>query len=409
MTMIKEHGTLSARSPALVEAGSGAERTVAARLPAATGPDWLHGPFLIITRHDYRTALQVNLHHCAAELTRHGHVFFFSVGFSWLSRLTDDPRLALWPCSNRIETIDGVDCYLWRRAYHPFNLRLPALAAVEASLFASYASNLPREFIEAVAKARLIIIESGIGIVFFEAVKRINPSARVIYFASDDVKAINCSSAIEVELARTIDRYDAVVSPSRRLARQLAMKIPGHFLPYGMDPARLTGIEENPFAGGTNAVTAGASLFDPQFFKIAAPAFPDVTFHLIGCGARADGIDLPNVRIYPQMPGHDVLRHFKHAHFGIAPYAAHLVDPYHLESSQKLNHFGLLGVPAVCPQIAAGDVAGRFGYRPDAAASIAAAIRAALAHGHFPGRPVMQWPDIVARLLRPDDFDDTRI
>jgi 2-beta-glucuronyltransferase len=403
MTMTDEAvATFSARPPASLRHDPG-------RAQAAAEPDWLNGPFLIITRHDYRTALQVNLHHCAAELAHHGPVTFFSVGFSALSWLTKDPRLPLWSRSNRTETVDGVDCYLWRSAYHPCNLRLPALAALEAGLFAAYAKKPPRALKRAIAGARLIVIESGIGIVFFETVKRINPSARVLYFASDDLKAINCSPAIEAELARTIDRYDAVVSPSKRLARQVATAIPGYFLPYGMDPGRLAGLDDSPFSGGINAVTAGASLFDPAFFALAAPAFPEVTFHLIGCGAQADGIDLPNVRIYPQMPGRDVLRYFKHAHFGIAPYAAHLVDPHHLESSQKLNHFGLLGVPAVCPQIAAGDVPGRFGYAADDPASIAAAIRAALAHGHFAGRPLMQWSDIVARLLRPDGFDDTRI
>lgn len=109
------------------------------------------------------------------------------------------------------------------------------------------------------------------------------------------------------------------------------------------------------------------------------------------------------------MPFREVLRYFKHAQIGVAPYEARSVAPYVAESSQKLNHFEMLGVPAVCPQVVVGHIAGRFGYIPGDAGSIASAVRAALACGRLPGRPMLQWSDIVKRLLAPGAFADIRI
>lgn len=235
-------------------------------------------PFLLITRHDYRTAMQVNLHHCAEHLRRYGPVCFFSVGFSWLSFLTRDARLPLWTRSNRIETIDGIDCFLWRTFVHPFNIRLSKLGPLAAKLFAAYGRNFPPELRDIVVKSRYIVIESGLGVVFVEAIRRINPTARIAYFASDDLVGIGCSPALHHELIRTIHHYDAVFSPSKRLARQFSGAVPTYHLPYGIDPVQLDNLEASPYSGGLNAVTAGASQFDPMFFRIAASILETLHF-----------------------------------------------------------------------------------------------------------------------------------
>lgn len=385
---------------ALVEASPG--RGVADGNPA-------DGPFLIVSSHDYRTARKVNLHHLAQELGARAATRFFSVGFSALSGLKGDPRATLRSRSNRVETVDGVECYLWRTALHPFNLRIPALDQAATPLFKAYTQRLPQVFFEWARESRFILIESGLPALLFEEVKRVSPNARIVYFASDDLASIGCGEFLMRELRRTIGRYDAIFSPSRRLASTFPSSVPAYCLPYGMDAEAARAPGPSPFAAGLNAVSAGSTLFDPTFFEIAAPAFPDIHFHVIGGGPRADRLKAANIRRYDEMPVGEVLTYFRHAAFGIAPYDAGKVDAYFAESSQKLTQLRRLGVPAVCPYAAAGNVPGRFGYVPGDRDSIIAAIRGALAVGHLPPQPAPTWAEVTERLLTPERFPAARV
>lgn len=367
------------------------------------------GPFLIVSSHDFRTARKVNLHHLAHELGMRAATRFFSVGFSALSDLKGDPRAALRCRSNRVETVDGVDCYLWRTALHPFNLRIAALDQAAAPLFKAYAQRLPPVFFEWARESRLILIESGLPVLLFEEIKRASPKARIVYFASDDLASIGCGEFLLRELRRTIGRYDAIFGPSRRLVSTFPATIPAYCLPYGMDAEVARAVDPSPFTAKVNAVSAGSTLFDPTFFEIAAPAFPDIAFHVIGGGAGADRLKAVNIRLYDEMPVGEVLTYFRHAAFGIAPYEAGKVDPYFAESSQKLTQLRRLGIPAVCPHAAAGNVPGRFGYDPGDRDSIIAAIRAALAVGRLPPQPAPSWAEVAERLLAPERFPAARV
>jgi 2-beta-glucuronyltransferase len=91
-------------------------------------------PFLLISGHDFRSPRQANTHFIADELARRGQTRFFSVGFSFLSKLKHDPRVSLWDRANTIENYNGVDTYLWRTFLHPFNLRKKLLAPVTAAM-----------------------------------------------------------------------------------------------------------------------------------------------------------------------------------------------------------------------------------------------------------------------------------
>ena len=80
-----------------------------------------------------------------------------------------------------------------------------------------------------------------------------------------------------------------------------------------------------------------------------------------------------------------------------------------MKSSQKLAQLGYLGTPAVCPEVAAGTIRGRFGYIPGNRKSIIAAIRAALAAGRLQPQPAPSWSELVDRLLSPERFPDASV
>src|SRR4028118_165776 len=80
-------------------------------------------PFAVIITafHDYRTAKRASIHQVSDGLAEAGcEVAFISTRFSWLSRRVGDSRLFLWNKANRVETVNGVHCLLWRTSIHPF-------------------------------------------------------------------------------------------------------------------------------------------------------------------------------------------------------------------------------------------------------------------------------------------------
>lgn len=356
--------------------------------------------------HDYRSRRRANLHFIADELAKRGAVFFLSLRYSRLTRFSEDPRHDLWARANRIETIGTVTCYLWRTTIHPF--RLPRWATlVERALFAHFASRLPRVAREAISAADVILIESGVAIIYLPLLRQLAPDAQIIYLASDALSAIHQAETIKQAFERHAHIVDGARLPSPRLRDDVPASIPCYFIPHGIEKERFAAIGPSPYPADTrNAVSVGSMLFDPSFFSLAAPLFPDVTFHVIGSGHDEPGP--ANVIFYPEMPFEATLPFIKYADFAIAPYGAGVM-PYLTHTSMKLMQYGYLGVPAVCPEVVAGQP-GRFGYERGSSSSIACAIRQASLpqKGNMP-RQVLDWAQVVERILHPQRYSETRL
>jgi 2-beta-glucuronyltransferase len=349
------------------------------------------------------------MHFIAQELALRGPTRFFSIGFSLLSQLNEDPRSSLWKRANRLETVAGVDCYLWRTGLHPFNPKLRWLDPMVARWFKSYAAEIPPVLRQWIAESNVVILESGMSVILYDMVRSINPQAYVIYHAADDLSTIGCAPFLRLELSRVSESFDHICLPSPRLLSYFPERSKAYFVPHGLDLSLAEAGAESPYSAGLNAVSVGSMLFDPGFFRIAAAARPDITFHVIGAGARARKLSAPNLVVRGEMPFRETIPYMKWADLGVAPYAGGKVAPYLVDTSLKLKQFGFLGVPAVCPEVAVGGHPGRFGYRPDDSQSILAAIEKALAFGRFAGSPALDWQAVTDRILCPDRFADTAI
>lgn len=357
--------------------------------------------FLVISGHDYRSPRRANIHFIAGELAKRGSVRFFSIGFSNLSKIKKDPRLSLWGQANTVvRSEDGVECYLWRTALHPVNLARLRLSTLERMWFKLYARRSPDILRRWIAEADTVIIESGAGLIFFDLIKALNPGAKIIYRASDALGTIGCAGFLQEELMRIAPQFDGVAIPSPSLVSEFPKGANIFVVPQGIDKNALISDMPSPYSAGTHFVSVGSMLFDPSFFEIAASAFPDATFHIIGAGNRAEDLSAPNIRVYGEMPFAQTLPYLKHATAGIAPYEGGKVAPYLADTSMKLLQFGALGLPAVCPQIVAGDHKGRFGYRPGDHASVTAAIKNALAFGRFDGMAPPSWAEVAEMVVR---------
>jgi len=56
-----------------------------------------------------------------------------------------------------------------------------------------------------------------------------------------------------------------------------------------------------------------------RFKGLAAKELSDVTFHIIGGGVKAIGLEAPNLRLYDEMPFRQTIAFIRHADAGVAP------------------------------------------------------------------------------------------
>ncbi|WP_237477181.1 hypothetical protein [Lichenibacterium dinghuense] len=356
--------------------------------------------------HDYRSRRRVDLHFIADELAKASDVAFVSLRYSRLTRLREDPRHDLWHRANAFETVNGVDCYLWRTPIHPCRLP-PAAAWAERALFGLFARHLPAPVRDRLRAADTVLVESGLGLIYLDLIRRLNPGARLVYLASDALDAIGQAGPVKRALRAGAHLIDAVRVPSPLLASEVPPGTPTWFIPHGIAAEAFAARGASPYRAGTvNAVSVGSMLFDPAFFAAAGRCFPEVTFHCIGSGHA--GPPAGNVLFHPEMPFSETLPYLQHADFAVAAYGPG-VAPYLTHTSMKLMQYDHLGLPAVCPVEVAGVHPGRHGYRRGDAASIRAAVAAARGAGRHAGGVHLSWAEVAARLRDPSAFDDTRI
>ncbi|GGI16048.1 GumK N-terminal domain-containing glycosyltransferase [Oxalicibacterium faecigallinarum] len=365
--------------------------------------------YLVISAHDYRSRRKAGLHFITAELAKRGQTRFFSCQYSLLSDLKSDPRKSIGALANKREVFDGVECYLWKTLIHPFNMRKPVLQPIESFLFRRYLRHVSPVLVEWIKQSDMVVFESGIAPIFFDLVRELNPRARTVYVASDDLATINVASYVKHTFDRIAPQMDALCLKSRFMIDGIPPSDNQYIVPHGFDFSVADHADPSPYGAGQHAVSLGSMLFDPSFFVIASKLFPEMTFHVIGSGmGRHEGYG-SNVIVYDEMPHKQTLPYIKHATIGLAPYRAAGLPAYLSDTSLKLMQYDFFGLPAVCPQAIVGDYQSRFGYVPGNEQSIGDAIRAARAAPRITFRTPLAWSDVVDRILSPDSFPDTQV
>ena len=367
---------------------------------------------LISGHHDYRTAKRASIHQVADALTGCGFdVSFISTRFSWLSRYAaKDSRLFLWDKANRVEVVNGISCLLWRTSLHPFHSNNRLADAVLGRLFAAYA-NLPNaHFDRLVTGADYLIIEAGIPAIYLRRLRRLNPTAKIICYCTDRPDVVGTHPFVRQKLIEDQHLVDYFVLRSRAMADYFSF-VPGrlYYAGYGINRGEFEGIGPSPYRnGGKTAVSVGSMLFDESFFDVAAPAFRDLQFHVIGADAEVEAA--PNLHTHPEMPYADTLPFVKHASIGVAPYRPAPGGEYLADSSLKLAQFEYFGMPAVCPHFAVGRSSTRVGYEPGDPQSIRDAVETALTLvGKVEPRDFPDWSEVAMRILQPTAYPDTAL
>lgn len=365
---------------------------------------------VISSVHDFRLKRRGSIQAIADGFRGLGYrTVFLSIRFSLLSLAKRDPRGFLWSRANRFEAHNGIECYLWRTPIHPFTSRSKLANKVMEPFHELYARWPDAALDRLFSNASVVVVESGLGIVLAPRIRRINERALIVYRGADALDTIGAHPYLSTLLEQSHGAIDHYCLLAKGMAPQFIWaRARTYYVPQGIEPGDFENLDLNPYAARRNAVSVGSMLFDPSFFALAAPAFPNLDFHVIGSGAQSLGG--ANVRVLGEMAFRETLPYIAHATIGLAPYRETANGRYLAESSLKLTQYDYLRRPAVCPHFAVGTHPHRFGYTPGHAGEIRSAIEAALADRFETGRAApLSWSDVVRRLVRPGDFPDTAI
>jgi 2-beta-glucuronyltransferase len=303
---------------------------------------------ILISGHYLGSKRRAGFHHLAEAFWSLGwDVTFVTAAISALSRLRGDYRFA-YPVreeANRLVPVrERLTSYVLMTRTHPGNLGAGVANRLSAPLFARYARVALGPLEEQLRGADLVVFEGTAALLLVERIRGLAPGARIVYRASDDLRALGVHPLILEAEMRAIPLFDLVSVPTRNIADALAPYGPVELDPPAIDTASLDRETESPYGDGPAAVFAGVSpLFDYESLEAAAELAPHVSFHVIGPPPRP----LPtNVSFHPEMPYAELVPYLRHATFGLLlfppGYAA-------LGQGNKVAQYSYCRLPIVAP------------------------------------------------------------
>ncbi|TMV05600.1 glycosyltransferase family 4 protein [Ruegeria sediminis] len=281
------------------------------------------------------------------------HVTFVTVGYSWLSRLTGDRRLAALdsPAETGTRHVGkSLTTVFGYAPIHPVRSPLDPLLDPLHGLFPAYWA--PRLKVP-LAAADLVLVESGAPVMLAPLARRLAPRARLIYRVNDDIRLLNPPGVLLRAEARNARVFDRISTPSPHLAQRF--RHPNVTLdPMGIPRAALSQSRPDPFPDRAEfqAVCAGTTQIDLAALARIAEARPNWRLHVLG-RLKASPPHRPNLIFHGEQGFETTLAHVAHADIGLAPYVDRPGIEYQTTNSNRIllyRHFGLpiLGPDRLC-------------------------------------------------------------
>ncbi len=361
---------------------------------------------VVLTSHVFLPGFRkASVHFVAENWAAMGHeVSFITVGHSGLTFFKQRTRFEALRAqqANRLVTVaPRLQAGAYLPPLHAFSARNALANRLLKPFFRLYGSHLPDFAREAVEKADLVVLESGTALVFFDLVRRLNPTAKTLYFCRDLLHSIGTAPLLqETERAR-IGAFDAVCVPSRRLGEMLPPGGRVTMVPQGVNTALFDAAAQSPYPPGThNAVAVGDMLFDRPAVTAMAEAAPHVTFHLFGISWP--GEPPANVKLHGEQAFETIVAYIRHADMGLAPYRMTEREVYLAESSLKLLQYAYCRLPVLLPDTIPAARGNEITYTPGQPTDWAAKIAEALAMPHDArfAEGILTWRGIAADTLK---------
>lgn len=338
---------------------------------------------VLLSGHYLGSKRRAGFHHLANAFWNLGwDVTFATVAISLLSRLRGDFRFT-YPVreeANRLVPVrERLTSFVLLTRTHPGNLRFGWANRLSAPWFARYA-RVPLGPLEGrLREADLVVFEGTAALLLVERIRKLAPRARLVYRASDDLRALGVHPLILEAEARALPRFDLVSAPTQEIADVLAPYGPVEVHPPAIDKAAFDRPSESPYGAGPAAVFAGVSpLFDSDDLAAAAELAPHVAFHVIGPPPRSLSA---NVAFHPELPFDELVPYLRHATFGLL-----LFPPGYgsLGQGNKIAQYSYCRLPIVAPAHLEVDRANVCVFEPGDRESLGRALAEAERMPHSP-------------------------
>jgi 2-beta-glucuronyltransferase len=303
---------------------------------------------ILISGHYLGSKRRAGFHHLAAAFWSLGwDVTFVTAAISTLSRLRGDYRFA-YPVreeANRLVVVhERLASYVLMTRTHPGNLRFGLANRLSSPWFAGYANIELGPLEDRLRTADLLVFEGTAALLLVERIRELAPRARLVYRASDDLRALGVHPLILEAEARAIPLFDLVSVPTQNIADALAPYGSVELHPPAIDKTALDRQTASPYGEGPAAVFAGVSpLFDYESLGVAAELAPHLAFHVIGPQRRP----LPaNVSFHPELPYEELVPYLQHATLGLLFFPPGYAS---LGQGNKVAQYSYCRLPIVAP------------------------------------------------------------
>lgn len=339
---------------------------------------------VLISAHYCKSKRRAGFHWLAQAFWEQGHsVTFVTTGISWLSYLIRDHRLqykSLRREANRLVQIkDRYFSYVYFPLWHPIAMPLPSLERLAKYFWDKYPLfPMDQSFVEKIHQADMIIYESMNGLFLFDRLSKMNPEARKVYRASDDIRTHRSTSQRLIEIEESLlDKFDLISVPHKTLIEGKFKNASNAKLQYhGVATSLFDAPSVSPYPHSPNCVFVGVSLLDEEFIDIASREFPECAFTIIGpFPAR---IEKSNVKYTSEIPFEATIPYIKHADVGLIALQKKNQHASSFSDTLKVHQYRYVGLPVVAPEFIDIHRDNSFYYKPGDVESIVAAVKGAL-------------------------------
>ncbi len=359
-----------------------------------------------LTNHYYHSSRRAGFHNLADAAYRAGYkVNFITVGYSLFSYLRRDYRTKIRGIGknlNRgVEICPGFTSYVHFTFWHPITFLVPFFNKLSSPLMDKYSSLGMEPVLKLVEGTDIFVFESSPGLFLFNTLKKANPSAKMVYRVSDDLRVLRSAHPRLIERQSELAScFDCISVPTKIMRGIFPGNVPVRVDKHGLDKEVFDNCHVCPYPEGSkNAVIIGTFKLDVDFFRIAAEACPEVNFHLIGPLSR--GLNAENIIFYGELPFKETIGYVKFADVGL------LALKYRNEASKtfsdclKVIQYRYCGLPIVSPGFIDLDRQGVYYYHPGDSRSVTTALGQALAAGRNPefALEVRSWDEVFQDMV----------
>ncbi|WP_415919313.1 hypothetical protein [Tateyamaria sp. SN6-1] len=285
--------------------------------------------------------------------SRGWHVTYVTVGYSWVSRIKRDKRLAALdhiPASGTTRYSPTLTGIYGLSPWHPFRWKRPLLNRITRPLHPLFTRYWQRRLRAPLSTADVVICESGAPVLLAPIVQRHAPQATRIYRVSDDIRLLNAPDDL-VRAEAQHHHFDRISTGSPLIAARFTGHPHVTLDPMGvpLDQVNVTTTDPYPHRGNRKrAICAGSTLIDLDAIERTAAAAPDWDIHVIG-RLKSQPPALPNVTWHGERPFAETLAYIRHADIGLAPFQDRPGVEYQITNSNRILLYRHIGLPILVP------------------------------------------------------------